>query len=85
MSGSFIHTFFVAWLDGVDAALPLFAKAHEKREWVFFWPDYVYLPEDISEDPDWLAFWQQPRIAELMDIRRKNQTQEHIGYWKKRP
>jgi TolB-like protein/cytochrome c-type biogenesis protein CcmH/NrfG len=87
-TGGFDYTstaFYTTWLDGTDAALPLLAKASERNEYLLTWPEYFYLPEDISDDPDWLAFWQQPRLAELMDIRRKNKTQEHIGYWKERP
>jgi hypothetical protein len=76
--------FFVAWLDGTDAALPILRIAHETHEFRLIWPDLFYLPEDISDDPDWLSFWQQPPLAELMDIRRANKTQEHVGYWKER-
>lgn len=77
--------FFTAWLDGTDAALPFLEKAYENDESNIYWPEYFYLPEDISDDPDWLAFWQQPRLAELMEIRRANNTQEYIGWWKERP
>jgi len=75
----------IAWLDGVDAALPMFKIAYEKQEYNLILPEFFYLPEDISDDPDWLAFWQQPRLAELMEIRRSNKTEAHIGYWKERP
>jgi TolB-like protein/Tfp pilus assembly protein PilF len=77
--------FMVAWLDGTDAALPILQKAYELREYNLNLPEYFYLPEDISDDPDWLAFWQQPRLAELMEVRRSNKTQESIGWWKDRP
>ena len=77
--------FYTTWLDGTDAALPLLAKAYERNEYLLTSPEYFYLPENISDDPDWLAFWQQPRLAELMDIRRRNKTQDRIGYWKERP
>ena len=81
----YTHTaFYTAWLDGTDAALPLLAKAYQRHEWLLTWPEYFYLPEDISDDPDWLAFWQQPRLAELMDNRRANKTQEKVGHWKAR-
>ena len=80
-----LTAFYVTWLDGTDAALPVLKIAHEAHEWRLVWPDLFYLPEDISDDPDWLAFWQQPPLAELMDIRRSNKTQEHIGLWKERP
>ena len=80
-----LTAFYTAWLDGTDAALPMLAKAYEKHEWLLTWPEYFYLPENISDDQNWLAFWQQPRLAELMDLRRENKTQDHIGYWKERP
>lgn len=86
-TGSFTYVltaFYTAWLDGTDSALPILAKSYEEHEWLLTWPEYFYLPEDISDDPDWLAFWRQPPLAELMDIRRKNKTQEHVGYWKER-
>ena len=79
-----VTAFFVAWLDGTDAALPILKIAHETREFRLIWPDLFYLPEDISDDPDWLSFWQQPPLAELMDIRRTNKTRDHIGLWKER-
>jgi len=77
--------FFTAWLDGTDAALPFLEKAYETDEGNLYWPEFFYLPEDISDDPDWLAFWQKPRLAELIEIRRGNKTQDHIGWWKERP
>ncbi|MCW8925549.1 MAG: tetratricopeptide repeat protein, partial [Xanthomonadales bacterium] len=77
--------FFTAWLDGTDAALPFLSKAYENNEYSFYWPEYFYLPEQISEDPDWLAFWQQPRLAGLIEMRRANQTQERVGWWKEPP
>jgi len=80
-----LMAFFTAWLDGTDAALPILEIAYETDEGNLYWPEYFYLPEDISDDPDWLAFWQQPRLAELMEIRRSNKTRDHIGWWKERP
>jgi tetratricopeptide (TPR) repeat protein len=76
--------FFTAWLDGTDEALPFLSKAYETNEYNLFWPEYFYLPEQISDDPDWLAFWQQPRLAGLIEMRRANQTRERIGWWKER-
>jgi TolB-like protein len=80
-----ITAFFVTWLDGTDAGLPVLKRAYETDEWNLLWPDYFYLPEDVSDNPDWLAFWQQPRLADLIEIRRSYKTQEHIGLWKARP
>jgi len=80
-----LMAFFTAWLDGTDAALPILEIAYETDEGNLYWPEYFYLPEDISDDPDWLAFWQKPRLAELMEIRRSNKTRDHIGWWKERP
>jgi tetratricopeptide (TPR) repeat protein len=75
---------FITWLDGTDAALPILKVAYAINEYNLMWPEFFYLPEDISDDPDWLAFWQQPRLAELIEIRRSNKTLEHIGLWKAR-
>jgi len=77
-----ITGFFVLWLDGVEAALPLFEKSYEGKEAFLGWPEYLYLPEDVSDDPAWTAFWQKPGLAELMDARRANGPYENIGYWK---
>jgi hypothetical protein len=77
--------FFVTWLDGTDAALPILKIAYTINEFNLMWPQCFYLPEDISDDPDWLAFWQQPRLADLIEIRRSHKTQEHVGLWKERP
>jgi Tfp pilus assembly protein PilF len=83
-SGEFgyaLTAFYTLWLDGTDAALPLLEKAYARQEWILTWSEFLYLPEDISDDPAWLAFWQQPRLAELMEIRRENKSQQHFGYW----
>jgi TolB-like protein len=76
--------FYLAWLDGSDAALPFLARAYETNEYNLMWPEYFYLPENVSSDPDWLAFWQQPGLAELIESRRKNKTRDQIGWWKAR-
>jgi len=80
-----LAAFYTAWLDGTDAALPLLVKSYARKEYLLSWPEYFYLPEDISDDPEWLAFWQQPGLVDLVDTRRINRTQEHIGHWKERP
>ena len=76
---------FTAWLDGTDAALLLLEKAYAINDINLYWPSFFYLPEDVSDDPEWLNFWQKPRLSELMDIRRSHKTQEHAGMWKERP
>jgi TolB-like protein len=81
--GNFYHSytaFYLGWLDGVDAALPWLELAYEVNEFPLTWPDYFYLPEDTSDDPAWLAYWQRPRLAELIEIRRHNGPYENIGY-----
>jgi TolB-like protein len=77
-----ITAFYVAWLDGVEAAIPLLQNSYNAKEQLLVWPEYFYLPENISDDPAWIAFWQQPGLAELMDIRRGFGPYETIGYWK---
>ncbi len=77
--------FYVAWLDGADAALPLMQKAYEDKEQILTWPEYFYLPEQISNDPAWTAFWQQPGLAELIEARREFGPYENVSYWKQPP
>ena len=80
-----VTAFFQTWLDGTDAAMPTLQAAYEANAVYLKHPLFFYLPEDVSDDPDWLAFWQQPRLAELIALRRSNKTQDHIGFWKERP
>ncbi len=77
-----ITAFFALTLDGVDAALPFLEKSSQAKEFMLVWPDFFYLPEQVSEDSEWLAFWQQPGLSELMETRRQFGPYEHIGYWK---
>ena len=77
-----VTAFYSLVLDGVDAALPLLEKAYLSREALLTWPESFYLPEHISENPDWRAFWQQTGLSELIETRRQFGPYEHIGYWK---
>jgi len=77
--------FYTAWLDGPGTVLPLLEMALEKSEYNLTWPEFFYLPELMSDDPAWLAFWAQPRLASMLEIRRANQTRKHIGWWKEKP
>jgi len=84
-SGSYdmVYTaFLVAGLDGTEAALPILKLAYETSADNLWWPMLFYLPEDISDDPDWLAFWQQPGLDKLMEMRRSKRPPGHIGFWK---
>jgi len=74
--------FLVTGLDGTGAALPILETAYETGAPNLRLSLLFYLPEDISDDPDWLAFWQQPGLAELMVLRRSNRPPGHIGLWK---
>ncbi len=74
--------FYTLWLDGVEAALPLLQKAYDKREFLLVDTQYFYLPEHVSNDPLWTAFWQQPGLAELIATRREFGPFDHIGYWR---
>ena len=86
--GSYRYTmtaFFILWLEGTEAALPLLTEAYARNEFILYSSDYFFLPEQVSDDPDWLAFWQQPGLAELIELRRSNGPHENIGYkrdWK---
>jgi TolB-like protein/Tfp pilus assembly protein PilF len=76
--------FLVTGLDGTDAALPILKLAYETSAPNLWWPMLFYLPEDISDDPDWLAYWQQPGLDELMELRRSKKPPGHIGFWNER-
>ena len=39
---------------------------------LLFGPNGARLPEEISQDPDWLAIWNDPRLREVMDLYRAN-------------
>jgi len=79
-----ITAFYTVWLDGVEAAIPHLEEAYNSKEQLLVWPEYFYLPEDVSDDPRWLEFWQQPGLAELIETRRGFGPYENIGYWKAR-
>jgi len=80
-----ITAFYVAWLDGVEAAIPLLQESYENKEQLLSWPEYFYLPERISNDPAWIAFWQQPGLADLIESRREFGPYENISYWPESP
>jgi TolB-like protein/Flp pilus assembly protein TadD len=73
--------FFTLALDGAQAALPWLEKGYANHEEKLIWPDFFYLPERMSSEPEWLEFWNQPDLRELMDIRRANGPYGHIGLW----
>ena len=79
-----VSAFYVAWLDGVEAAIPLHQKAYEDKEQLLVWPEYFYLPEQFSDDPAWITFWQQPGLAEVIEARREFGPYENISYWRER-
>ena len=62
--------FFLLSLDGVDAALPWLDKGLKAKDGDLLWSFLFYLPERMSDDPDWLAFWDQPDLKEVLDMRR---------------
>ena len=82
---STVTAFFVAWLDGVEAAIPLLEDAYNAKEGLLGWPEYFYLPEQVSDDPAWAAFWQKPGLVELIESRREFGPYEKISYWKESP
>jgi adenylate cyclase len=41
---------------------------------LLYGPKGARLPEEISRDPEWLAFWTDPKLRELMDTYRANLT-----------
>ena len=79
-----ITAFYLTWLDGVEAAIPVLQESYNSKDQLLGWPEYFYLPEDISDNPKWIAFWQQPGLAEVIETRREFGPYENIGYWKAR-
>ena len=77
-----ITAYYLLMLEGIDAAMPFLEKAHEKNEFLLTWPSLFYLPERVSSDPAWLEFWQQPGLAELIEIRREYGPYNQVGIWK---
>jgi hypothetical protein len=41
---------------------------------LLYGPKGPRLPEEISRDPEWLAFWADPKLRQLMDTYRANLT-----------
>ena len=80
-----IAAWYALWVDGPQAALPLVQRALASDESLLSWPNLFYLPEMYSDDPDWLAFWEQPRLADLIAARRANWNGEPVGQWKTPP
>lgn len=78
-----ISAFFAMTLDDLDRALPLLEKSWQAKEMLLTWPLYVYLPEQISTDPQWLEFWRRPGLKQTMDMRRQSGSDNTIGYWKR--
>jgi len=76
---------YALWVDGPQAALPLLRQALEQDDFLLTWPAFFFLPEMYSDDPDWLAFWEQPKLAGLIAARRANWNGEAVGQWKTPP
>jgi TolB-like protein/cytochrome c-type biogenesis protein CcmH/NrfG len=68
-------------LDGVEAAMPWLEAAYDTHEYLLIYPEAFFLPEQVSDDPAWLAFWQRPGLVELVEIRRSRGQQGPIGHW----
>jgi TolB-like protein len=84
LSAYVVAAWYTLWLDGPEAALPLLEKGRVKEEYQLTWPEYFILPEMVSDDAAFLAFWEHPRLRELMEVRRANWSGEKLGYWKER-
>ncbi len=78
--------FYTLWLDGPRAAIPWLKRAYQAREYGIAWPDPFFRPDLLSDDPEWQAFWRQPGLAELIDLRRTNSPGYTANYnWRERP
>ncbi len=74
--------FFLAALGDMAGALEQVREAQTLNEYSLTWPEAVYLPELISEEPDWLAFWDDPELKRLMDARRSTYRDGARGMWR---
>ena len=74
-----IAFFSLRWQDPVEV-LPWLEKAFMEKSIILTDPVFFYLPERISDDPDWLGFWNKPELKELLDIRR-SQPYPSNGIW----
>jgi TolB-like protein/Flp pilus assembly protein TadD len=73
--------FFVFCLDGPDAALPWLEQAYNEKNDPLISPLIFYLPERMSDDPEWLEFWNRPGLKELLDMRRAHPYPSN-GLWR---
>ena len=72
--------FFLLSLDGVKTALPWLEQAYLEKDYDLMQSGLFYLPELISQDPEWLAFWDKPELKELHEMRRAGLPNPH-GLW----
>jgi len=73
--------FYVFCLDGPDAAIPWLRQAYDEKDRGLVATNVFYLPERMSDDPDWLEFWNQPVLKELLDMRRAH-PYPSSGFWR---
>jgi TolB-like protein/Tfp pilus assembly protein PilF len=69
--------FYANWLGDIPRATAAMRIAIDAKEWFLVLPlnaakGGAKLPEEISTDPEWLAVWNDPRLAELMTAYRAN-------------
>jgi hypothetical protein len=73
---------FFVQIDDIASATRLQQQCLESACWFATFPLIgnrfgIALPEEISDDPQWLAPWDDPRLAELMAEFRRN-----VGAWR---
>jgi len=80
-SGSVLEASYIAFfkfcLDGPEAALPWLERAYREHDQFLDASFVFYLPEQMSQDPAWLAFWNRPGLKELHELRRANRFDSH--------
>ena len=66
---------FALDIEGVEAALELMELAYVRRDaWLAWWT--FDIPEEMSTDPRWLAFWEKPGLKELIELRRSHRVEQ---------
>ena len=59
-------------LGDFDTAGEMLLQAYRDKDGTWIFPHWVRLPEQAPSSEPWQAFWRQPGVKELADLRRSN-------------